>query len=218
MALTPKTRLAVLVSGKGRGTNLQAILDACAEDRIAAEVVLVVGTRSKAPAMERARVAGVPAVEVVSPQGMGSQEAADGRILQLLRDNRVDLVVLAGFMRLLGPQVLEAYRWRVMNTHPALLPSFGGPGFYGHYVHEAVLEAGAKVSGCTVHFINEEYDRGPIILQTPVSVEEDDTPETLAARILPQEHASYLRAIQLFAEGRLRVVDGKRVRVLPPSP
>lgn len=204
------------MSGKGRGTNLQAILDACREGRIHGRVSIVIGTSARAPALERAQAAGVPTA-VVSPKALGATDPADERILELLQGHEVDLIVLAGFMRLLGPKVLAAYRWRAMNVHPALLPAFGGPGFYGHHVHEAVLQAGAKVSGCTVHFIDEQYDHGPIILQTCVPVEEDDTPETLAARILPKEHETYTRAIQLFAEGRLQVLDGRRVRILPPQ-
>jgi len=116
-------------------------------------------------------------------------------------------------MRKLGPRFCAAYRWRIMNQHPALIPAFCGQGHYGHHVHEAVLAYGAKVSGCTIHFVNEEYDAGPIITQTCVPVLEDDTPESLAARILPEEHKAYVRAITLFAEGRLRVV-GRRVEVI----
>ncbi len=117
-------------------------------------------------------------------------------------------------MRVLPSQVVDAYRWRIMNIHPALIPLFCGKGMYGEHVHQAALDYGVKVSGCTVHFVDEEYDTGPIILQKPVPVEERDTAETLAARILPHEHKAYPEAIQLFAEGRLHV-EGRRVHVLP---
>jgi len=125
-------------------------------------------------------------------------------------------VCLAGYMRKLSPLVISEYRWRIMNVHPALIPSFCGQGMYGHHVHEAVLGYGVKLSGVTVHFVDEGYDTGPIILQEAVPVEDGDTPDTLAARILPREHANYTRAIQLFAEGRLRV-EGRWVRILPPD-
>jgi phosphoribosylglycinamide formyltransferase-1 len=119
-------------------------------------------------------------------------------------------------MRRLGARFCAAYRWRILNSHPALIPAFCGKGFYGHHVHEAVLAYGAKVSGCTIHFVNEEYDAGPIIVQRCVPVLEDDTPEGLAARVLPEEHQAYMQAITLFAEGRLRVA-GRRVEILAPD-
>jgi len=207
-------RIAVLVSGKGRGTNLQAIIDACEEGRINGTVALVVSTNPEAPALERAKRHGVPTA-VLRPREFASDEEFDNALLGLLQEYKVDLVCLAGYMRKLSKRVVDAYRWRIMNVHPALIPSFCGQGMYGHHVHEAALEYGVKVSGVTVHFVDEGYDTGPIILQEAVPVEDDDTPETLAARILPREHANYTKAIQLFAEGRLKV-EGRRVRVLKP--
>jgi len=124
-------------------------------------------------------------------------------------------VCLAGYMRLLGPPFLGRFAGRVMNVHPGLLPAFGGQGFYGRRVHEAVLESGTKFSGITIHFVDEEYDHGPIILQRVVPVLDDDTVETLAARVLAEEHGAYADAVRLFAERRLRV-EGRRVRTLPP--
>jgi phosphoribosylglycinamide formyltransferase-1 len=126
----------------------------------------------------------------------------------------VDLVVLAGYLRVMTPALVEAFAGRMMNVHPALLPAFGGPGMWGHRVHQAVLDYGCKVSGATVHFVTLETDGGPIIVQEAAPVEEDDTPEMLAARILPHEHALLPKAVQLFAQGRLRI-EGRRVRVLP---
>jgi len=120
----------------------------------------------------------------------------------------VDLVCLAGYMRLLPKEVVEAYRWRIMNIHPALLPRFGGKGMYGERVHEAVLSTGQIESGCTVHFVDDEYDHGPVILQTRVPVLPGDTPDTLAARVLPEEHKTYVKAVALFSEGRLRIKNG----------
>jgi phosphoribosylglycinamide formyltransferase-1 len=208
-------RIAILVSGHGRGSNMAAIIDACQRGEVDGQVVLVIGTRREAPALQRATEKGV-STEVVSPSKLGEEEYAR-RLLQTLGDAQVDLVCLAGFMRLLPPPVVHAYAGRVMNIHPALLPLFGGKGMYGEHVHRAVLESGMKVSGCTVHFVDESYDTGPIILQRCVPVEEEDTWETLAARVLAQEHQAYVQAVKLFAQGRLRV-EGRRVRILPPAP
>jgi len=208
-------RIAILVSGHGRGSNMAAIIDACQRGEIDGQVVLVIGTRDEAPALQRATEKGV-STEVVSPSKLGEEEYAR-RLLQTLGDAQVDLVCLAGFMRLLPPPVVHAYAGRVMNIHPALLPLFGGKGMYGEHVHRAVLESGMKVSGCTVHFVDEHYDTGPIIVQRCVPIEEEDTWETLAARVLAQEHQAYVQAVKLFAQGRLRV-EGRRVRILPPAP
>ncbi|HXG24901.1 MAG TPA: phosphoribosylglycinamide formyltransferase [Chthonomonadales bacterium] len=209
-------RIAVLVSGHGRGSNLQAILDACASGEIPGRVAVVIGTRADAPAMERARNAGVPTV-TISPRRYAEDESGyAAALLNTLRAHDVRLICLAGYMRILPQPVVEAYRGKIMNVHPALLPLFGGKGMYGEHVHRAVLESGMKVSGCTVHFVDEHYDTGPIILQATVPVRDDDTPETLAARVLPEEHKTYVCAIRLFAEGRLRI-EGKRVRILEGS-
>lgn len=206
-----RTRIGVMVSGQGRGTNLQAIIDACSDGRIPAEVALVIGVTDEAPAMDRARNHGIPAV-VLSPKTFETVEDYDQAVLDALKGHGVDLVCLAGYMRKLGKTVLDPYKNAVMNTHPALIPMFCGKGMYGHHVHESAIAYGVKVSGCTVHFVDGEYDTGPIILQTVVPVREDDTPDTLAARILPEEHRTYVEAIRLFAEGRLRV-EGRRVNI-----
>lgn len=207
--------IAVMVSAHGRGSNLQAIIDACKEGRIDGQVAVVIGTKADAPAMDRARNAGIPAVEVRAKAFATDAEYA-ARLLEVLAEHEADLMCLAGYMRVLPSEVVSAYRWRIMNIHPALIPLFCGKGMYGERVHQAALDYGVKVSGCTVHFVDEEYDTGPIILQKAVPVEEGDTWETLAARILIQEHKAYPEAIQLFAEGRLRV-EGRVVHVLPAS-
>ncbi len=205
--------IAVLISGHGRGSNLQAIIDACKGGHIDGRVAIVIGVKDDAPAMQRARNNGIPAVEV-RPKEFASDEEYGRRIMELLSEHRIDLICLAGYMRILPLEIVRAYRNRIMNTHAALIPSFCGKGMYGEHVHNAVIAYGAKVSGCTIHFVDEEYDTGPIIIQKCVPVEEGDTPETLAARILPLEHQSYVEAIRLFAQGRLEV-EGRRVRVLP---
>lgn len=213
-SLTP-LRIAVLVSGHGRGSNLQSLLDACADGRIAGSVVLVIGTRAGAPALDRAESAGVPTV-VASPKAFADNIAYGDELLHLLAEHYIGLVCLAGYMRLLPDDVVHAYHGRIMNVHPALLPLFGGHGMYGEHVHQAVIESGMKVSGCTVHFVDNEYDHGPIIIQTAVPVHEGDTPEELAARILPEEHRAYARAVRLFAQNRLQI-EGGRVHILNPE-
>jgi phosphoribosylglycinamide formyltransferase 1 len=206
-------RVGVLLSGRGRGSNLQAILDACREGRVPARVVVVVSTTEGAPALERAARDGVESI-FVEPEECADASALDRKIATILQARGVQLVALAGYMRLLGPDFLRRFPQRVMNIHAGLLPCFGGRGFYGRRVHEAVLASGARFSGATVHFADEEYDHGPIILQAVVPVEDDDTPETLAARVLEQEHRLYPEAIRLFAEGRLEI-RGRRVHILP---
>lgn len=205
--------IAVLVSGHGRGSNMQAIIDSCREGRITGRVSVVIGTKGDSPAMERARSQGIPAVEV-RPKAFASDEEYAARLLEVLTEHDVDLICLAGYMRILPSEVISAYRWRVMNIHPALIPLFCGKGMFGEHVHQAAVEYGVKVSGCTVHFVDEDYDTGPIIIQKCVPVKEGDTAETLAARVLVQEHLAYPEAIQLFAQGRLKV-EGRVVHVSP---
>ncbi len=207
-------RIGVLVSGNG--TNLQAILEACSRDEIPGQVVLVVSSTAKAYALRRAQTAGVPAV-VLAPQEFGDRESYDARLVDLLQTSGVELVCLAGFLRILTPSFVRQFAGRIMNVHPALLPAFGGPGLYGVHVHQAVLASGAKVSGCTVHFADETPDGGPIILQAAVPVHDDDTAETLAARIAEEEHRLYPEAIWLFAHGRLQI-SGRRVQILRDTP
>jgi phosphoribosylglycinamide formyltransferase 1 len=206
-------KIAVMVSGHGRGSNLQAIIDASASGRLKAEVAVVVGTRSESPALDRARNAGIPTV-VVSPRKYEGDPVGYGAaLLRVLDKYGAGLICLAGFMLMLPQAVVDRFRDRIMNVHPALLPLFGGKGMFGENVHRAVLESGMKVCGATVHFVDEHYDNGPIIVQAAIPVEEGDTPETLASRVLPLEHRLYVEAISLFAQGRLEV-EGRRVRVL----
>jgi phosphoribosylglycinamide formyltransferase-1 len=205
--------IAVLVSGHGRGSNMQAIIDACADGRITGRVAVVIGVKDDAPAMERARSQGIATAEV-RRKAFDSDEAYGARVLEILAEHKVDLICLAGYIRILPPSICEAYRYRIMNIHPALIPLFCGKGMFGEHVHQAAVDCGVKVSGCTVHFVDEQYDTGPIIIQRIVPVEEGDTAETLAARVLVQEHIAYPEAVQLFAQGRLKV-EGRVVHVLP---
>lgn len=182
----------------GSGTNLQAILDRARAGTLGAEVVLVVCNNREAMALERARTAGVPAVHW-SETKAGSPEIFGAELLRMFREAEVELVVLAGYMKLVPQEVVEAYRGRMLNIHPALLPKFGGKGFFGMRVHEAVLAAGETESGATVHFVDSEYDRGRIFLQRRVPVLPNDTPDRLRQRVLAVEHDLLPDAIAQFA-------------------
>lgn len=202
--MAEKLPIAVLISGNG--TNLQSIIDAIAANRLDAKIELVLSNRADALGLLRAKNHGIPN-EVLDHKSFPSREAYDQAIVDLLRARGVQLMALAGFMRLLSPVLISAFSNRIMNIHPALLPSF--PGLH---VQKKALEHGVRFSGCTVHFVNEECDEGPIIIQAAVPVFPDDTEDELAQRILQQEHRIYPRAIQLYAEGRLHVV-GRKVLV-----
>ena len=210
-------RLRVGVLASGGGTNLQAIIDNGISGKIDAEVVVVISD-VECGALERARKAGIPAehIDRRDKARYPIREAFDQAVLASLRRCDVGLVCLAGYLRIMTRDLVDVYAGRMMNIHPALLPSFGGKDMAGHRVHQAVLDYGCKLSGCTIHFVSLETDGGPIILQRAVPVEEGDTPDTLAARILPYEHQLYSQAIQLFAEGRLKI-EGRRVHILPAA-
>lgn len=203
-------QIAVLVSGQGRGTNLQALIDAGANGSLPARVAVLIATRSDSPAVERAQMAGIAAL-TISPKRFGDLQAYGDALIAALRGHEAGLVCLAGYMLRLPGAVIDEFP--VMNVHAALLPLFGGQGMYGERVHEAVLQSGMKISGCTVHFADNEYDTGPIIVQRTVPVLEEDTPQSLAARVLPEEHRALVEAVRLFALGRLRI-EGRRVHVL----
>jgi phosphoribosylglycinamide formyltransferase 1 len=197
-------RLGVLASGSG--SNLQAILDQCASGKIPAQVAMVICNVPGAKALQRAEAAGVPTVLLENRQ-FASRDEYDRQVVSTLRRHGVQLVCLAGFMRLIGPVLLREFQNKILNIHPSLLPAF--PGL--HAVRQA-LAAGVHVSGCTVHVVDEGTDTGPIVIQAVVPVMDGDTEESLAARILVQEHRCYPRAIALWAEGRI-LIDGRRVRI-----
>jgi phosphoribosylglycinamide formyltransferase 1 len=200
-------RIAVLLSSGG--TTLQNFIDRIADGRLSASIVLVVSSSPDAYGVQRALKAKLPTA-VVSRKQARSREEFSHEIFEWCRKAGADLVCMAGFLQIVT--IPEDFANRVMNIHPALIPAFCGKGFYGHHVHEAVLAYGAKVSGCTVHFADNQYDHGPIILQRTVRVLDDDTPDTLAARVFAEECEAYPEAIRLFGEGRLRV-EGRRVRI-----
>ncbi len=203
-------RIGVLISGGGR--TLANLLEVQRRGELPGRVELVVSNREHIPGNDIARAAGVPLV-IIPSKGVPERVFAE-RVYAALDASAIDLVLMAGFLRHLP--VRSDYAWRIMNIHPSLLPLFGGRGMYGERVHQAVLASGMKISGCTVHFVTDELDGGPIILQACVSVEEDDTPETLAARVFAEECRIYPEAVRLYAAGRLRV-EGRRVRILPPN-
>lgn len=194
----------------GGGTNLQAILDAIDSGKITnAKIACVVASNPNAYALQRAANYHIP-TETVCRKEYSNAEAFDDAVLAVLNKHHADLVVLAGYLSILGKKVTDAYAYRMINIHPALIPSFCGPGFYGLKVHEAALAYGVKVTGATVHFVNEEADAGAIILQKPVMVEENDTPETLQRRVMEQAEWEILpQAIDLFCNGRIKIVNGK---------
>jgi len=206
-------RVAVLASG--RGSNLQAIIDAIEAGQIQAKIVAVISNKQEAVALQRARKHGLPDLFVDPKPFAGrpdSREAYDQALLDLLKKYDVELVLLAGYMKIVTVVLVNAYANRMMNIHPSLLPSFPGLD-----VQKKALEWGCKLAGCTVHFVTEGVDEGPIILQAAVPVLDTDSPDVLAARILEQEHKIYPRAVQLFAENRLRV-DGRRVFIEEGKP
>jgi phosphoribosylglycinamide formyltransferase-1 len=206
--IAPPIRLAVLVSAGG--TTLQNLIDRTLDGRLRAELAIVISNHADAYALERARRTDIPTA-VVSRKEAGSKEEFSRRLFQHCREARADLVCMAGFLQLI--QVPDDFLGRVMNIHPALIPAFCGKGYYGQHVHEAALAYGVKVSGCTVHFADNEYDHGPIILQRTAPVLDDDTPERLTERVFEQECEAYPEAIRLFAEGRLQI-EGRRVRII----
>ncbi len=196
-----KKKIAVLVSGGG--TNLQTLIDSTQNGEINGEISIVISDRENAYALERAKKHNIKAVYI------DSKHCAE-RLIEKIREADAELVVLAGFLSILGNEVVKAYEGRIINIHPSLIPSFCGKGFYGEKVHKAALEYGVKVSGATVHFVDEGTDSGPVILQEAVSVHTWDTAETLAARVLEVEHRLLPAAVRLFCEGRLRI-EGRKV-------
>lgn len=199
--------LGILCSG--RGSNMQSIMAAIESGQIKAEIGIVLTDKPEARALQVASEAGIKSV-CVNRKACSTQHEFEEKLVAELKAANVTLVVLAGFMRILSPYFVEAYRHRILNIHPSLLPSFGGA-----HAHRDVLAYGTKVSGCTIHFVDEGMDHGPIILQDTVPVLDDDTEDTLAARVLTKEHILYPKAIELFVDGRLELIDDRHVRIKP---
>ncbi|MGB2697764.1 MAG: phosphoribosylglycinamide formyltransferase [Candidatus Zixiibacteriota bacterium] len=201
-------KLNLVVLASGGGTNLQLIIDNIESGKLNAEIKAVISNNSKAFCLERARKHNIPTIHL-SHKMFNTADEFDDKLLSILKENKVDLVILAGYMKILSPTVIRAYKNKILNIHPGLLPHFGGKGMYGMHVHEAVLKSGMKVSGVSVHIVDEVYDHGPIILQRCVPVESDDTPESLAQRVLIIEHQLYSEAIQLFAEDKIEIKENR---------
>jgi phosphoribosylglycinamide formyltransferase-1 len=202
-----KINLGVLVSGSG--TNLQAIIDSIENKKLAAKIAVVISNNKDAYALERAQKHNIPSV-LINHKDFSSREDFEQALIQELDTRKVDLICLAGFMRVLTPFFVNYYKNKILNIHPALLPV--AKGLYGEHVHKAILDSGAKFSGCTVHFVTADVDDGPIIIQRVVEVKDDDTPHSLAERVLREEHIAYSEAIKLIAENQLEII-GNRVKI-----
>lgn len=192
--------IAVCVSGGG--TDLQSIIDACEAGKISGQIRLVISNRKKAYGLERARLHGIQAEWIKD----------EDEILKRFEEEKIDIVVLAGYLAIVGDKLIEQYKNRIINIHPSLIPSFCGPGFYGMHVHEAVFKRGVKVSGATVHFVTGEVDGGPIILQRAIDISDLETPEDIQARVLEIEHEILPEAVALYCEGRVSV-ENERVKI-----
>ena len=194
--------LNIAVCASGGGTDLQSIIDACEAGKINGQIRLVISNRKKAYGLERARLHGIQAEWIKD----------EDEILKRFEEEKIDVVVLAGYLAIVGDKLIEQYKNRIINIHPSLIPSFCGPGFYGMHVHEAVFKRGVKVSGATVHFVTGEVDGGPIILQRAVDISDLETPEDIQARVLEIEHEILPEAVALYCEGRVSV-ENERVKI-----
>lgn len=210
-----RAALKIAVFASGGGTNFQALLDAVEAGTLPAEVVLCLSNKAEAGALRRAESHGVP-TSVLVPEAFPEAETYTEALLETLETHGADFIALAGYLKMIPAAVVQQFRNRMVNIHPSLLPAFGGPGMYGRRVHRAALDYGVRWTGVTVHLVDEAYDTGPIVLQEPVPVYQDDTPEALAARVLEVEHRLYPEALRLFADGRI-TVEGRRVRIAEPS-
>ena len=208
MPVSNMLNLAILISGSG--TTLQNLIDKTNDKTLNANIQIVISSAPDTNGTKRAEQNNIPAA-IVQRKGYNDSETFSNAIINEIEKYSVDLIILAGFLHLF--KIPDKYTGKVMNIHPGLIPSFCGKGYYGHHVHEAVIESGVKISGCTVHFVDNEYDCGPIIIQRVVQVHEDDSPETLAQRVFKEECIAYPEAINLFAEGRLKIEE-RKVRIL----
>jgi phosphoribosylglycinamide formyltransferase-1 len=198
----------IAIFASGRGSNFQAILSAIDAGFLPARITVLISNRSDARALDIARARKIQTSHL-SQKMFPSEEALAEAILNVLSQQRAELLVLAGYLKKIPLQVVRRYRNRIVNIHPALLPLFGGAGLYGHFVHEAVIASGMKVSGATVHLVDEEYDRGPIVMQKTVEITQEDTPDLLAAKVLKIEHEIFPLALKAFAEGKIKI-EGRK--------
>lgn len=202
-----KNRLHIAVFASGRGTNFKAVLEKIESGEILnADITVVISNNSTAGALDIARSHSIPAIHCSRAQH-GSDEEFTARLRFLLSEHDVNFIILAGYMKMIPQEIVRQFRHRILNVHPALLPAFGGDGMYGHHVHEAVISYGAKISGATVHLVDEEYDHGPVVLQECIAVDDTDSPDSLAEKVLKIEHRLLPEAVRLFSEGRILVRD-----------
>ncbi len=204
-----KVKIGVLISGGG--TNLQAIIDAIENGHINGEIVVVISDREGAFGLERAEKHGIAGI-TINRKDYKNKDEFFNILMDKLEEYKVELIVLAGFLTILSQGFVERFKNRIINVHPALIPAFCGDGYYGEKVHKAVLDYGVKISGATVHFVDEKADAGPVILQEAVTVSEDDTVDTLAARVLKVEHKILPEAVRLYCEGKL-TIDGRKIKI-----
>lgn len=198
----------VAVFASGGGSNFQSLIDKKEEGKLHVDFCILIGNNSKAKAFERALNHGIPTLHL-APSHFDSEQKYTEKLLDELESYKTDLIVLAGYMKMIPISVVNKYRNRIINIHPGLLPAFGGKGMYGSRVHQAVLDYGAKVSGISIHFVDEQYDHGPVILQETTRVLDDDSADTLAARVLKLEHANYWRVVEAIAQGKITVANRK---------
>jgi formyltetrahydrofolate-dependent phosphoribosylglycinamide formyltransferase len=208
MPVSNMLNLAILISGSG--TTLQNLIDKINDKTLNANIQIVISSAPDTHGIKRAEQNNIP-VAIVQRKGFNNSDIFSNSIINEIEKYSVDLIILAGFLHLF--KIPDKYTGKIMNIHPGLIPSFCGKGYYGQHVHEAVIESGVKVSGCTVHFVDNEYDCGPIIIQRVVQVHEDDSPDTLAQRVFKEECIAYPEAINLFAEGRLKIEE-RKVKIL----
>jgi len=208
MSVSKTLNVAILISGSG--TTLQNLIDKINNKALNARIQIVICSSPDAYGIKRAEQNNIP-VAIVQHKDYSQSETFSNTIIKEIEKYPVDLIILAGFLHLF--KIPDKYTGKVMNIHPGLIPAFCGKGYYGHHVHKAVIESGVKISGCTVHFVDNEYDQGPIIIQRAVHVHVDDTPDTLAQKVFKEECIAYPEAIHLFAEGRLKI-EGRKVRIL----
>lgn len=205
--ITSNVSLNLCVLASGKGSNLNSIISAQKSHKINSKVALVISNNSGSDALNTARANQIPAVHL-SQKLFKTEKEFETAFLKLFKEYKIDLIILAGYMKLLSREIIEKYRNRILNIHPALLPSFSGHGMYGLKVHEEVLKHGAKITGATVHFVDEVYDNGPVILQEQVKVSDNDTPETLREKVLKLEHKLYPEAIRLIETGKINIQNG----------
>ncbi|MFT9497798.1 phosphoribosylglycinamide formyltransferase [Anaerosolibacter sp.] len=203
-------RIAVFISGGG--TNLQSLIDHIEKSKINGKIALVISSRENAYGLIRAKAHNIEGM-IIGKTNYPNMDERENRMIEVLEDKEIDLIVLAGYLSILGKRVVQKYKNRIINVHPALIPSFCGKGFHGEKVHQAVLDYGVKITGATVHFVDEGTDTGPIILQGVVEVHEEDSVEILGKKVLAVEHELLPKAVTLFAQGRLKV-EGRKVRII----